>query len=583
MNTKISQSAVPGTETRLFLSQVPDDFNPDRDLALGPWCFAGRDDTFPEWEAMSFVDAFETGADLDTAAADCEALAAHLVLRLSRSLNERHGLDAGLPYWWTLTGRWIFHTVTTTWRHWVHLEKFIRDHGEAKLVCPVYTDAQSVMWEFKDSADFIQRGLLSETFDFWIWTICLAGQIPDTWESAPTGHSPQSEGADLHPPSRSNGFRRFLKSVGPRTPFTDVGDAPAWAICIFSLYLALLPKRLERIGFCGTAMETPPVRFPNGYLDILYTVIEATMPRALGPDFQTHKAAADSLRYVPGRIFVNGSATMNDRANFQIAHAVEAGELIVRPQHGSDYGTMKHANIEAFSEYVDAAFLTWGWTSQNARPGKFLPLPAISLSRSQNCHRQANNDIILVGTKMTLKCFRIDHCPQPVQTVRYRQEKLAFINALDAKARHSLRYRPYGRGKMDLADGAYIGRHAPDIPLLERELQSALLRCRLLVLDHPGTTLNMAMAANIPTLCFWDPATWPYAPEADQFFAGLVRFGIIHPDGPSAASHLNAIIDDVEGWWTSEGVQAARQAWANQFARTSKHWWLDWARALAKL
>jgi hypothetical protein len=31
-----------------------------------------------------------------------------------------------------------------------------------------------------------------------------------------------------------------------------------------------------------------------------------------------------------------------------------------------------------------------------------------------------------------------------------------------------------------------------------------------------------------------------------------------------------------------EEVQAARKAWANQFARTSKHWWLDWARAFAK-
>ena len=582
MNTKISQSERPETDVRLFLSYVPDDFDPDRDLALGPWCFAGRDETVPQWEALRFVDAFETSADLDMAAADCEALAAHLVLRLSKSLNERHGLDAGLPYWWTLTGRWVFHTVTTTWRHWVHLDKFIKYHGEAALVCPVYADAQSVMWDFKDSADFIERGLLSETFDFWLWSICLAGQTPNTWDLVPVGHDPRSEPANLRPPGRSRGIRHLIKSFIPRFPFTDVGDAPAWAIGFFSLYLALLPKRFERIGFHGTALEAPPARFPKSYLDILDTVIEATMPRTFGPDFQTCNSAAASLRYVPGRVFVNGSATMNDHANFQIAHAIEAGELIVRPQHGSDYGTMKHTNIEAFSEYVDAAFLTWGWTSQNAKPGKFLPLPAISFSQIQNRHRQANSDIILVGTKMILRCYRIDHCLQPSQTVRYRQEKLAFINALDAEARHTLRYRPYSRGKMDMADGPYLSRHAPDIPHLEGELQSALVKCRLLVLDHPGTTLNMAMAANIPTLCFWDPATWPYAPEAEKFFAGLVRAGIIHPDGPSAASHLNTIIDDVEDWWADKEVQAARQAWANQFARTSRHWWLDWTRALAK-
>jgi putative transferase (TIGR04331 family) len=583
MDIKKPQSAAAGSDVRLSLSHVPADFDSDRDLALGPWCFSGEDEKFPNWEDLPFSDAFESNGDLHAAASDCEALAAHTVLRLSHRMNKRHGQDAGLPFWWTLMSRWVFHTVTTTWRHWSHLEKFIRVHGESTLVCPVYANAESVFWNFKDSADFIQRGLLSEKFDFWLWSLCLAGQTPISWKLVPLDHATENERPDTNPLAHSSNIRGFIKSYIPRLRFTDVGDAPDWAIGFFSLYLALMPKRTGQKGFYGEVRENQPSRFPKSYLGFLNTVIEATMPRTLGSDFQTYYETAAALRYVPGRIFVNGSATMNDRANFQIAHAIEAGELVVRTQHGSDYGTMKYANIEAFSEYVDAAFVTWGWKAHNARPGKFLPLPALSLRRMHNSHRQANSEIILVGTKMILRSYRIDHNPQPVQTVRYRQEKLAFIDALDVNARRNLRYRPYNRGKMDLVDGPYISRKAPDIPHIDGALQPALLKCRLLVLDHPGTTLNIAMAANIPTICFWSPDTWLYAAEAEQFFRELGAAGIIHPSGPSAASHLNLIIDDLEDWWAGEEVQTARRSWADQFARTSKNWWRDWAMAMAKL
>ena len=39
---------------RLFLGAIDDKFNPERDLAIGPWCFVQRDKVAPDWEKINF-------------------------------------------------------------------------------------------------------------------------------------------------------------------------------------------------------------------------------------------------------------------------------------------------------------------------------------------------------------------------------------------------------------------------------------------------------------------------------------------------------------------------------------------------
>jgi len=39
---------------RIILSSIPDDFNPDKDILLGPWCFIGKEHIYPDWENLAF-------------------------------------------------------------------------------------------------------------------------------------------------------------------------------------------------------------------------------------------------------------------------------------------------------------------------------------------------------------------------------------------------------------------------------------------------------------------------------------------------------------------------------------------------
>ena len=95
-----------------------------------------------------------------------------------------------------------------------------------------------------------------------------------------------------------------------------------------------------------------------------------------------------------------------------------------------------------------------------------------------------------------------------------------------------------------------------------------MLGCRLLVLDHAGTTLAQALAANIPLLLYWDPATASFTPEAEALLGKLREAGILHDSPESAAAKAAEIWDDVPGWWAS--VRTACKPWTSQHALTNK-------------
>src|SRR5262249_25658745 len=154
----------------------------------------------------------------------------------------------------------------------------------------------------------------------------------------------------------------------------------------------------------------------------------------------------------------------------------------------------------------------------------------------------------------------------------YRRWKCRFVDMLNADARKNLLYRPYF-SDLTFDDAMWMRRHYPHLRLVEGPLEQALFACKLVVLDHPGTTLAVALAANVPTVAFWDREKWLLARQAKPLFAELERVGILCSDPESAATQVNTIWPDVEEWWREPGRQKARRAWCRQFA-WAERWWL---------
>jgi len=184
---------------------------------------------------------------------------------------------------------------------------------------------------------------------------------------------------------------------------------------------------------------------------------------------------------------------------------------------------------------------------------------------------------------MFIQNDRLDMRPSTVRWLNYRKIKRDFVKTLGPGPRGALRYRPYNRIKPLLEDELYMKRYFPDLLILEGSLEKAFLECRMVVLDHPGTTLHLVMAADVPTVCYWNPGDWLLCSQANEQFDRLREVNILFDNPEEASAHVNKIWDNVQEWWWCKNVREARDEWLFHHARTSRYWWWQWAHGIWKL
>ena len=110
-----------------------------------------------------------------------------------------------------------------------------------------------------------------------------------------------------------------------------------------------------------------------------------------------------------------------------------------------------------------------------------------------------------------------------------------------------------------------------------------MLNCDLLIIDYPGSTLNIAMAMGVPTICYWSPDVWPLTDNAKSYFNALREAEILFSTPKAAAAKVNEVHKKAQAWWSTPIVKEARLDWANQFALAKRTWWVDWLRIISRV
>jgi putative transferase (TIGR04331 family) len=569
------------TKRRLFLSRVEVDFDPSTDIAAGPWCFADCENDFNGWDDLPFIDSFSDWQSLSDADVLSRRLANHMALSWSDRMNTATDRSYSADFWRRFLILWIVAAIETSWRCYTNLQLLVERYGSETLHVRVLENTPT--WSIDSVSDMMDLLALDSHFDFWMKSLFLRNLAPDTWtiEQVPLETS-VSSGIKKQSVDPSSEMRRspFRAAIG-RLGFDHV-QGTKLVRPFYSLLINLLP----RLPASGKKFSPDPdvlKSFPLDYLSLLDEFLEATFPSSYGEGLPAILKKAEALKYKPGRLTITHAASVDTENHLINALAVESGERVVGFQHGGWYGISLVEPWSTETEYIYHAFISWGWTEQADFYGNVVPLPAPILSEIRNKHKAKNDHLIFVGTRMFVQNDRFDNRPSSVRWLTYRKIKRDFINALKPAPRATLQYRPYHRAKPPLQDGAYISKHFPDIPILEDSLHDAFLKCRLLVLDHPGTTLSFAMAANVPTVCYWNPQDWPLCKQAKVQFDSLKNAGLLFDNPEDAASHINEIWDDIPGWWKSSVVQNALLDWRNHHARTSGIWWWHWAVAVWQL
>lgn len=561
--------------SRLIISAIPDDFDPRRDVALGPWCFVGRENQCPDWDRLDFVDPFPTPEDWVEADRLTRRLANQLVPRWADRMNRRHGRNYGLGFWRVFLLNWLAVVIPALWSRFRHVQAVVERHGAQSLCVAVAADWPR--WNIANTLDVLPL-LWSPEGDEQLSSLAVKALAPPNWRLDVHPSQPKATESGSTRRSRLSGLLHRL------TGRLAVNQATGlkWGRLPLSLWATLMPRRAARdhFDFSDSGIFD---RFPAAFLDLLDVVLERTLPHGMADGFAELEREALAETYHPGRLLVDAINSEDDRERMIVAMAWQRGERLVGVQHGGTYGTHRAMMHAAETEYRYHGFLTWGWRAQEDCAGCFIPVPSVQLSAIAGRHREAEERLILVGNSMVVHGTRLGWLPKPRHYLSYRRAKLAFLGGLEESVRGRAAYRPYRRNVTVLQDDEFVRDAYPDLPLVEGDLDRALLRCRLAVIDHPITTILTVMAGNVPSIFYWEPDAWPLARQAQPVFDELRRVGILHDSPEAAAAQVNAVWADVAGWWARPEIQAARRRFIRDYARTSRVWWWHWMRALLHL
>jgi len=578
-----SQMEDAGPEGVLHLSTIDGTFDSARDLAIGPHCFIGRDEALPEWQSLVFAEPFPDEAALEIADENIRGLINYLLPGIADKLNAYHGTSYSVDFWRVLVLPWLIELAQKTWTSFSRLSMIVDQCDDRPMTVKVCQG--DFEWRFEDTGDFFNTMLKDYRLNWWIDSYILAVIAPDNWRllpSEPISHPVIASAGEPPSPKPSGKIRETLRNLKYWLGYTDIPGI-RWSGLLLGVYVHLLPKSPSRLHFALDPDFRPGSHFPASFLNVLNELIDATMPESFLDGFTALAEKARRLPTIPGRLRLGVLSNWNEQEKVIAAFAKEAGEKRVQIQHGGEYGMLKYNIMANEVELRSTIFISWGWAYDEPNGSPVIPLPSPFHSKIANRHQRQNDSIIYVASGARLLMSRIHWVTRINSPIRRYNESIRFLENLKDPVRKPVVYRPNNRSASDFDVRDVVSEQFPEMPMLETSLHAALLKCRLAVLCHFGTTMNLSMAANIPTVVYQPPDLMTPRKEAEPFFEPLRRCGVIHDSPESAARHLNRIYDDIEGWWYGPDVQEARKIWVHQFARTDRFWWWTWVKALAQM
>ena len=112
----------------------------------------------------------------------------------------------------------------------------------------------------------------------------------------------------------------------------------------------------------------------------------------------------------------------------------------------------------------------------------------------------------------------------------------------------------------------------PDVITQDTNLsfEQSVKSCRLLIHTYNATTFCQSLAANIPTIMFWNIKHWELKEYTNEDMNLLKSVNIFHETAESASNHMKYIWHDISGWWLSPPVQEVRKFFCRKYANKDK-------------
>jgi putative transferase (TIGR04331 family) len=270
----------------------------------------------------------------------------------------------------------------------------------------------------------------------------------------------------------------------------------------------------------------------------------------------------------------------NDLFKLWTAARTARGTRLLVHQHGGNYGLAAFSALEDYEVSIADRFLSWGWTRKNDSTVTAMPASKL-VGVGSRFKPNPSGGILVASNSVPLNFYRFAAMPVAGQNLQFVDDHLHFFRALSPSvlAQTRLRLYPIDFGWNEAArygDAFPALRLAPLSETFEAQVNSS----RLFISTNNHTTFLETLAADFPTLLFWNPAHWELRADAQPYFDRLEQAGLWHRTPESAAALVNEIAADPASWWRQSSVQTVRREFCARFARTSPDWCREWQAQL---
>jgi putative transferase (TIGR04331 family) len=250
-----------------------------------------------------------------------------------------------------------------------------------------------------------------------------------------------------------------------------------------------------------------------------------------------------------------------------VAEWCEQGTKLHYHQHGGWYGLDESHVGEIYESRVADFYYTWGWSRGNSNT-KALPPVTPSFQLQERLFDS------LICFDQPQQIYRLQYFPLPGTLQTMYDQTADFVRARESATELRIRLFPGEYGVQQ--KNAILKASSSAIFDNSQEIFSQYSSSRIVFHNYLGTSWLETLGNNIPTICFYDVDAYRFRSDAKPLLEDLVKVGVLHISGLSAAEKANAVESDVDSWWLSEEVQIARRNFVTQFANYSTDWKQIW-------
>lgn len=292
------------------------------------------------------------------------------------------------------------------------------------------------------------------------------------------------------------------------------------------------------------------------------------------------KIKTETNFYYPSKpkiIFTSNAYQHDDHFKIMTAERKLKNTSYVIGQHGGGFKTgLKNQTVLHQVKTCDK-FFSWGW--EDFEENKIKKMPSLKLSRKIS--KPDSEGHILITTPSYPRYFYCHYSiPVAGQFLKTISMIIDFIRNLNDFSSDLVKVKLDSGEFGWRIEERFISEGLSNICSKNENFYNLLSQSRLSISTYNSTIFHETLAANFPTVIFFDFNYYEISDQAKQDFSLLKSVGIYHDSPLMASKFVNSIYNDIDKWWLKEEVQNARKLFCKKYAYKSSNYLNQWKDSL---